>query len=553
MKLLEKHFEVALETPDGIDRLRKLIIRFGITGILVPQNNSEESPIPNSKRYYNSDESNSMHLPLLSKEESPYKLPNNWRWFKYKDVAQLKHGHQFREYDFVSEGIPVIKITQCKPDGTLDLTKCDYIDSFRALEFDNFRIYRGDLLMALTGGTLGKVTRVKKDYGIVVQNYRVGKFIPNELFLTREFLNIILESDLFQSLVISKINQNAQPNVGKDDIENLPIPIPPINEQKRIVEKIDQLKLLCDKLEAERNRKNQLLLQINSAAINNLIEANNQISFTNAWSFIANQFDTLYTLKQNVTDLKNIIYELASRGKIVNQNNDDISVEEQIKIFNNVIYNDDKSIKIKSSKINVNIQINETPFEIPNNWKWMRLKDIAIYNGRPNVKPTEIFDDTWVLDLEDIEKDTSILLNKISNLERQSKSTKSSFKNGDVLYGKLRPYLNKVIIADEDGVCTTEIVPIVPSKLIISEYLKILLKRTTFLNHVNGLSYGVKMPRLGTNDAEMSIHPVPPLAEQLRIVKRVNQLFELCDKLEKNIEQSSKKQSQILNAVLAQV
>jgi type I restriction enzyme S subunit len=170
---------------------------------------------------------------------------------RFRDVITLKHGHQFREFDFVPSGIPVIKIGECKPDGTLNLTNCDYIDAGRLEEFKDFRIYRGDILMALTGGTLGKVTVVKHDYGPIVQNYRVGKFVPKEQLYALGFTEVLLRSDLFQSLVLDAVNQNAQPNIGKEKIEELFIPIPPLAEQHRIVAKVNELMALCGRLEAQ--------------------------------------------------------------------------------------------------------------------------------------------------------------------------------------------------------------------------------------------------------------------------------------------------------------
>lgn len=136
------------------------------------------------------------------------------------------------------------------------------------------------------------------------------------------------------------------------------------------------------------------------------------------------------------------------------------------------------------------------------------------------------------MDLEDIEKETSKLLCKAKFYDRQSKSTKSTFVKGDVLYGKLRPYLDKVIVADQDGVCTTEIVPIIPLCSLNPHFLRLLLKRSEFLKYVNELMYGVKMPRLGTEQAENSIHPLPPLAEQQRIVAKIDELMAKCDALE---------------------
>ena len=128
----------------------------------------------------------------------------------------------------------------------------------------------------------------------------------------------------------------------------------------------------------------------------------------------------------------------------------------------------------------------------------------------------------WILDLEDIEKETSKLIvrNRINN--KMFSSSKKKFVKNDVLYGKLRPYLDKVLVADEDGICTTEIVPIRIYKDILPEYLRYILKSPFFLNYVNNLTYGVKMPRLGTDDAENALLPIPPLSEQKKIVNILN-------------------------------
>ena len=128
----------------------------------------------------------------------------------------------------------------------------------------------------------------------------------------------------------------------------------------------------------------------------------------------------------------------------------------------------------------------------------------------------------WILDLEDIEKETSklIIRNRINN--KMFSSSKKKFVKNDVLYGKLRPYLDKVLIADEDGICTTEIVPIRIYKDILPEYLRYILKSPFFLYYVNNLTYGVKMPRLGTDDAENALLPIPPLSEQKKIVNILN-------------------------------
>ena len=118
--------------------------------------------------------------------------------------------------------------------------------------------------------------------------------------------------------------------------------------------------------------------------------------------------------------------------------------------------------------------------------------------------------------MEDIEKETFKLL--VKNYDRKPKSSKNYFKSGDILYGKLRPYLKKVIIADEDGYCSTEIIPFNGFGLIDSDYLKLCMSSPSVNNHVNSLTHGMDMPRLGTEKARNLLIPLPPLAEQQRIV-----------------------------------
>ena len=146
---------------------------------------------------------------------------------------------------------------------------------------------------------------------------------------------------------------------------------------------------------------------------------------------------------------------------------------------------------------------------------------MADYAAADKVDPSEIKDGDWVLDLEEIEKDTSRIVRIASFGEKQSSSTKAKFLPGDVLYGKLRPYLNKVVVAPQAGYCTTEIVPIRSRGIIDPTYFCIYLRSPDFVGYANSKSYGMKMPRLGTDDAKSAWVAIPPPAEQQRIVAKV--------------------------------
>ena len=160
----------------------------------------------------------------------------------------------------------------------------------------------------------------------------------------------------------------------------------------------------------------------------------------------------------------------------------------------------------------------DIPFDIPESWEWCRLEDFCLYGEAPSIKVNECTPETWVLDLEDIVAHAGRISKRITASERPSSSNKYSFERGSVLYSKLRPYLNKVIVAEEPGCCTTEIIPIRLFAGVSPYYLKNLLMSPFFVEEINNEAYGVKMPRADTKLVKSFLIPVPPIQEQLRIV-----------------------------------
>ena len=164
----------------------------------------------------------------------------------------------------------------------------------------------------------------------------------------------------------------------------------------------------------------------------------------------------------------------------------------------------------------------------------MTLADISNYGECINVPIDKIPDNSWILELEDIEKDSGRLIQRRIKSNRIINGVRHSFSKSNVLYSKLRTYLNKVLIADKDGYCTTEIMPITCKKGIMPEYLCHVLRSNYYVGYTTSLGYGVKMPRLGTNDALKSMIPVPPTSEQARIVSAIDRLSSTIDVLEVN-------------------
>ena len=234
----------------------------------------------------------------------------------------------------------------------------------------------------------------------------------------------------------------------------------------------------------------------------------------------------------NGQQLKNSILQLAIQGRLVLQD----STEEPASALLARIREEKKRLveekKIKKDKPLAPIKDEEKPFEIPESWEWVRLGEIANYGDvKKKNKVADFSRNIWSLDLEDIEKGGK-LIKKVYLNERKSKGERTLFQKGDILYSKLRPYLQKILIADEDGACSTELVPFTCYSNISHIYICYCLKSNFIDNYIASKSFGIKMPRVSTETMTNLIIPLPPLAEQHRIVEKLEELFPLVEEYE---------------------
>ena len=178
--------------------------------------------------------------PQLYKEEPRFGwIPKEWQPDNFGNKIELVHGYQFRDYDFVEDGIPVVKIGQVTEDG-LDLSSCSFVSRDRLNSFQEIQIKQGDVLMALTGATLGKTCMVEETDTDLLQNYRVGRFEPREPETVHKgFLFALLGFSKIRRQIFDKVNSGAQGNVGKADFERVRICLPPYDEQLLIHKRID--------------------------------------------------------------------------------------------------------------------------------------------------------------------------------------------------------------------------------------------------------------------------------------------------------------------------
>ena len=252
-------------------------------------------------------------------------------------------------------------------------------------------------------------------------------------------------------------------------------------------------------------------------------------------------FDSIITNKNTTMDTKALrqkILDLAIHGKLVPQDPNDEPASvllERIKAEKERLIKEGKIKRSKkSAKTSDTPHYENLPFEVPESWVWTTLGEISNYGDCNNVSVIDIAADEWILELEDLEKDTASIIQMLSKKERNIKGVRHKFKKGDVLYSKLRTYLNKVLIAPKNGFCTTEIIPFNSYCDASNFYLCHVLRSAYFLDYTQQCGYGVKMPRLSTNDAYRGMIPLPPIAEQHRIVAEIKRWFALIDQIEQS-------------------
>ncbi|MFU2357675.1 MAG: restriction endonuclease subunit S [Bacteroidales bacterium] len=171
----------------------------------------------------------------------------------------------------------------------------------------------------------------------------------------------------------------------------------------------------------------------------------------------------------------------------------------------------------------------EVPFEIPQGWEWCRLGEISTYAlKKRKINASNADTQLWGLDLEDIEKGGRLLNIKTVG-ERKAIGDKTVFNRGDILYSKLRPYLLKILVAPEGGICTPEIIPFTCYGNICKDYIVTFLKSPYVDDYINSATFGVKMPRVSTETMTSLLVPLPPLSEQFRIDTKAKELMPYID------------------------
>jgi type I restriction enzyme S subunit len=555
----------------GIKKLRELILELAVRGKLVPQDPNEEPAsellkrIAEEKAQLIKDKKIKKQklLPKIIDEEKPFDLPVGWEWVRVGYIGSIFNGNsvnaQLKEEKYTNiEGLPFI----ATKDVGYGFEPFDYSNGICIpVGEPKFKVARaGSVLICAEGGSAGKKC------GIANRDVCFGnKLFANELYgevSPAYILSNYLTPTFYGSF--SDAMTGIIGGISTSKFFELVIPIPPINEQHRIVAKVDELMTLCDQLEQQTETSldahkllvDTLLASLLKPAEGSLTDAHDANELSDNWARLADHFDTLITTDYAVEQLKQTILQLAVMGKLVPQDPNDEPASELLKRIAVEKEQLIKDKKIKKQKQLPEISDEDNPSQLPAGWVFERLGNFTIVGtgatpSRSNPSYWEPGDINWVssgetsaLFLEETKEKVSDLAVKETNVSVYPIGTLIVAMYGQ---GKTRGQITELRVeAGTNQACAA--IRLIDSSECHRLYVKLFFQKSYF--ELREQAAGGAQPNLNVGKISEMVLLLPPLKEQQRIVAKVEQLMALCDQLKARLNDAQTTQLHLADAVV---
>ena len=549
------------DAPNGVQKLRELILQLAVQGKLVPQDQSDEPAsillvrIEAEKKKLEKEGKIKKVKPTLEvkQEKQPYELPKGWSWSRLGNLAEVNGGFAFKSTNYTDDGMRVVRISDFDERGFKNnkVVRHPYSD-----ELHSFRLNEDNILMAMTGGTVGKSLLVKVLSEQMVVNQRVAT-IKIMTGVVPEYINGLIRTNLIQD-VIKAAKNSTNDNISMGDILTFLVPLPPLKEQKRIIAKVDQLMTRCDELEARQQKQQQGRIRLNNSALDAILTARKPDEFANHWQRICNNFDLLYDHPGTIAKLRAAILQLAVQGKLVPQDPNDEPASvllERVKIEKERLV---KEGKIKKQKRLPAIKDEKKPFDLPVGWKWSRIWDVAEMITSGSRGWAKYYSDRGPIfvTMGNLSRGHYKLRMKTIrhvNPPLTGEGSRTKLVENDLLISITGDVGNLGLIPKNFGeayinqhTCLLRFMPQCQNRY-FPELLRSPLAKLQYDAPQRGIKNSFRLGDVG----EMLI-PIPPLQEQKRIVTKVNQLMALCDELEAKLNQAQQHNEKLMTATVKQ-
>ncbi|EAY2464942.1 restriction endonuclease subunit S [Salmonella enterica] len=551
----------------GIKKLRELILELAVRGKLVPQDPNDEPAsvlleriaAEKAELVKQGKIKKQKPLPEISEEEKPFELPEGWEWVALQAICSLENGDRSKNYPnkstLVETGIPFVNAGHLE-NGNIRQEDMTFItpEHFSILRSGKF--LDGDILFCLRG-SLGKSAIVQNLSGAIASSLVIVRVFEPTF---NKYIHLYFDAPLSYDFINKYDNGTAQPNLAATDLARFLVPLPPLDEQSRIVNKITELMTLCDQLEQHSLTCLDSHQQLVETLLTTLTDSQNADELTENWARISEHFDTLFTTEASIDALKQTILQLAVMGKLVPQDPNDSSAEillEQLSVSRNKKLKQqqagNKEAETMLRKIN-KLKKAKPPFKLPHNWTTVHLIEICEYlvdchnktapytnTGIPIIRTTNIRERRFLeQDLKFISQETYDFWSK-----------RCPPSPGDIIFTREAPMGEALIIPPNVKWCLGQRTMLirVMHEFVSNEFLLLALTEPHLLERASENAVGLTVKHLRVGDVENLNIPLPPLNEQYRIIDKVNILFEYCNKLKSNIKATQQTQLHLADAL----
>ncbi|EAO9683380.1 restriction endonuclease subunit S [Salmonella enterica subsp. houtenae] len=540
----------------GIKKLRELILELAVRGKLVPQDPNDEPASVLLRGMKKQQEvlikdkkiKKPKKLPPIDEILESISIPQGWELCYLNDIGDWGAGATPNRTNsgYYGGNIPWFKSGELSEDYITDSE--EHITALALKECSLRDNQPGDVLIAMYGATIGKTSILNTRS---TSNQAVCACTPFD-GLSNQYLLTFLKAS--KRVFTSMGAGGAQPNISKEKIVATQFALPPLKEQLRIVEKVEQLMSLCDQLEQHSLTSLDAHQQLVETLLATLTDSQNADELAENWARISEHFDTLFTTEASIDALKQTILQLAVMGKMVPQDPNDEPASELLKRIAQEKAQLVKDGKMKKQKPLPPISDEEIPFVTPNHWEWVRFGEIGeIKGGGTPSKNNSAFwegDIPWVspkdMKVDYISKsELSISQDAVQNSSVTLISEESLLF---VVRGMILAHTFPVAIAKKE-VTINQDMKAISTDLYHPDFLIKMMKACSIrvLSLVDRSSHGTC--KLVSDKLFSLVLPLPPLKEQLRISSEVDGFINNCENLKQIIKETQQTQLHLADAL----
>lgn len=546
----------------GIKKLRELILELAVRGKLVPQDPSDEPASELLKRIATEKAElvkqgkikKQKPLPEISEDEKPFELPEGWEWSSIQNLCLLENGDRSKNYPnkstLTETGVPFVNAGHLL-NGKIDEKEMTFIKESHFETLRSGKFLPGDILFCLRG-SLGKSALVENISGAIASSLVIVRVYP---LVNNKYVHFYFDSPISYQFIKKYDNGTAQPNLAANDLARFLIPVPPIDEQIRILGKIDNLMSLCDKLEQQSLTSLDAHQQLVETLLTTLTDSQNAEVLAENWARISLHFDTLFTTEVSIDALKQTILQLAVMGKLVPQDPDDEPASELLKRIEQEKAQLVKEGKIKKQKPLPPVSDEEKPFELPQGWEWCRIIEIAQVGtgatpSRDNPDYWQYPELNWVTSGETSLPFIFNTAEKIS-LKAVKETNVSIYSPGTLIIamygqGKTRGQITELCIsAGTNQACAA--IQLFNTNEYHRRYIKLFFEKS--YKELRNLAAGGAQPNLNLAKVSNTLIPMPPFSEQIKIATKIEELYKVCDTLKSRLQGVQQTQLHLADAL----